>query len=50
METNLKTTTPSVSDIFNSMEYGPATESDKVKKEGTALIQPYSDRVYHRVF
>jgi len=30
METVLKTTSPSVSEIFNSMEYGPAPESDKV--------------------
>ena len=31
MESMLKTTTPSVSDIFNNMEYGPASESDKVR-------------------
>ncbi|XP_023342283.1 putative aldehyde dehydrogenase DhaS isoform X7 [Eurytemora carolleeae] len=33
MESMLKTTTPSVSDIFNNMEYGPASESDKVAEK-----------------
>ena len=30
METVAKVTTPSVTEIFASMEYGPAPESDKV--------------------
>ncbi len=29
METGKKTTSPSVASIFDSMEYGPAPESDK---------------------
>jgi len=33
METVKKTTSPSVSEVFNSMEYGPALESDKVAQK-----------------
>jgi len=33
METITKTTTPSVKEIFDSMEYGPAPESDKVAQK-----------------